>query len=221
MTLVFRSRTMALHDKDGKFVGMKAGQPLGDAHMFLIGSAAKVRNLELGCAFNPMKVTDRIMVIDSCGTCGVTPPSKHVYPKEDLEWTQLPPLFDRPMPDPGVGGPRPPDPEAGPDCPPATLPSPAPVPTPPPTPEPTVEAPAEPVTAPPAAVGDGFGTTEGLFVGTASASSGRKLSAVSCTSAAARDCARKCPAGPAGKDCESCAPYELSQSFPAGPAGHL
>merc|ERR1719271_566519 len=77
-----------------------------------------------------------------------------------------------------------------------------------PTEAPT-EAPAEPVTAPPAAVGDGFGTTEGLFVGTASASSGRKLSAVSCTSAAARDCARKCPAGPAGTGCESCAPYEL------------
>ena len=27
-----------------------------------------------------------------------------VYPKEDLAWTALPPLFDRPMPDPGAGG---------------------------------------------------------------------------------------------------------------------
>merc|ERR1719407_259429 len=89
---------MALHDKDGKLVGVKAGQPLGTAHMFFIGAAAKVRNLELGCAFNPMKVADRIMVIDSCGTCGVTPPSKHVYPKDDVEWTQFPPLFDRAMP---------------------------------------------------------------------------------------------------------------------------
>jgi hypothetical protein len=37
---------------------------------------------------------DRIMVIDSCGTCGVTPASEYVTPADGRAWPELPPLKD-------------------------------------------------------------------------------------------------------------------------------